>query len=184
MVIGACLFLSRTLWSQLGGFPEWLESIGEDLYLCCQARLRGFPVQVAAHSGYRHRQGASFGGNRVSGGQLQTTYRRRVLSERNKTYTLIVMTPGLFVWPLLALHLAALTIEGVVLSLLKRERTIWNKIYWPSITAPFRAWGLLSKQRRHEQTLRSVGLAQYLRTTRIYLRKLSLLWRHGAPHIG
>src|SRR6185312_7740799 len=40
MVIGACLFIPRKLWNSLGGFPEWLESIGEDLYLCCLARLR------------------------------------------------------------------------------------------------------------------------------------------------
>ena len=84
MVIGACLFLPRSLWADLGGFPEWLESIGEDLYLCCVARLRGRSVKVTGASGYRHRQGASFGGNRATAQGLQTTFRRRYLSERNK----------------------------------------------------------------------------------------------------
>jgi GT2 family glycosyltransferase len=184
MVIGACLFISQALWSQLGGFPEWLGSIGEDLYLCCQARLRGFPVQVTTNSGYRHRQGASFGGNRVALGQLHTTYRRRALSERNKTYTLIVMTPGHFMWPLLALHLVALAIEGMLLSLLKSDRAIWSKIYWPSIKASALEWKILKNQRRFEQIQRSVTLRQYLATMRIQLRKLSMLWRHGIPKIA
>src|SRR5688572_29007328 len=33
-VIGACLWCPRTAWHALGGFPEWMESLGEDLYLC------------------------------------------------------------------------------------------------------------------------------------------------------
>jgi GT2 family glycosyltransferase len=183
MVIGACLFLPRSLWTQLGGFPEWLGSIGEDLYLCCQARLRGFPVQVAPGSGYRHRQGMSFGGNRVALGQLRTTYRRRALSERNKTYTLLVMTPSILVWPLLFSHLIALALEGITLSLLKSDRTIWRQIYWPSIMAPARGWHMLKKQRHHEQMQRAVTLQHYLKTTRMRLRKLSMLRRHGIPDI-
>ncbi|HKU17794.1 MAG TPA: glycosyltransferase [Candidatus Saccharimonadales bacterium] len=184
MVIGACLLLPRTLWSQLGGFPEWFGSIGEDLYLCCQARLRGFPVQVATDSGYRHRQGASFGGNRATLGQLHTTYRRRALSERNKTYTLMVMTPSVFMWPLLALHLIVLALEGMVLSLLKSDRLIWSKVYWPSMTSLASSWSELRKQRRHEQIQRRIALHQYMKTTRMQLRKLSMLWRHGIPKIS
>jgi GT2 family glycosyltransferase len=183
MVIGACLFLPRTLWSQLGGFPEWLGSIGEDLYLCCQARLRGFPVQVTTGSGYSHRQGASFGGNRIALGQLHTTYRRRALSERNKTYALIVMTPGLFMWPLLVFHIATLAVEGIALSLLKSDKVIWSKIYWSSITASARAWSMLRKQRQYEQMQRCVTLRQYLKPTQLQLRKLSMLWRYGIPKI-
>ena len=95
MAIGACLWLPRNLWLALGGFPEWFESIAEDLMLCCQARLWGYPVQVAAKSYFRHRQGASFGGNRVDDNRLLTTYRRRRLSERNKTYVMIMCTPAL-----------------------------------------------------------------------------------------
>ncbi|MGH8215864.1 MAG: glycosyltransferase family 2 protein, partial [Rhodanobacteraceae bacterium] len=103
-VIGACLFVPRALWNELGGFPEWIESIGEDMYLCCLARLLGIPVEVTAGSGYRHRQGASFGGNRVDQGKLKTTYGRRALSERNKAAVMVVCTPSVWVWPLLALH--------------------------------------------------------------------------------
>ena len=50
MAIGACLWLPRNLWHELGGFPEWMESIAEDLYLCCLARTRGIPVQTTVSS--------------------------------------------------------------------------------------------------------------------------------------
>ncbi|MBS0556889.1 MAG: glycosyltransferase, partial [Proteobacteria bacterium] len=111
--IGACLFLPRQLWNDLGGFPEWIGSIGEDAFLCCLARLRGLQVSAATASGYRHRQGASFGGNRINDGKLSTTYRRRALSERNKTAVMVVCTPTWLVWPLLVLHVILLTLEGI-----------------------------------------------------------------------
>ncbi|MDI1246850.1 MAG: glycosyltransferase, partial [Rhodoferax sp.] len=76
MVIGACLWLPKSLWDELGGFPEWFESIAEDMYLCCRARLAGYAVRALAVSGYRHWQGKSFGGNRVANNRLASTFRR------------------------------------------------------------------------------------------------------------
>lgn len=101
MVMGACLWLPRALWEELGGFPEWLGSIGEDLYLCCRARLAGYPVRAVGRSGYRHRVGRSFGGGKVAAGRLATTLRRRALSERNKTFVMIVCQPALLLAVLL-----------------------------------------------------------------------------------
>ena len=40
-VHGACLWIPKSLWQELGGFPEWFGSVAEDLYLCCRARLAG-----------------------------------------------------------------------------------------------------------------------------------------------
>ena len=40
-VQGACLFIRRSAWMALGGFPEWMVSNVEDTYLCLLARLRG-----------------------------------------------------------------------------------------------------------------------------------------------
>ena len=116
MVIGACLWIGQDTWEQLGGFPEWFESIGEDLYLCSTARLGGRPVAVTGESGYRHRQGHSFGGNRVQGNKLSSSYRRRRLSERNKTYVLFVVTPTILMWPILGFHILLILIEGDHLS--------------------------------------------------------------------
>ena len=69
-VHGACLWIDKALWDELGGFPEWFGSVGEDLYLCCCARLAGYPVRALGNSGYRHRVGQSFGGGKAQAGKL------------------------------------------------------------------------------------------------------------------
>lgn len=182
-VIGACLFLPRALWNELGGFPEWLGSIAEDAFLCCLARLRGLPVCVLASSGYRHRQGASFGGNKLDDGKLSTTYRRRALSERNKTSVMVVCTPSWLAWPLLALHLMLLTIEGVLLAALKRDGRIWQDIYGDTIGGVARDFAVLRSRRRDVQNTRRVSLRAYWRAFAWMPRKLALLWRHGLPQV-
>lgn len=183
MGIGACLFLPRTLWHSLGGFPEWMGSLAEDLYLCGLARLRGHAVRVASGSGYRHRQGQTFGGNRTRDGRLDTTTRRRALSERNKTAAMMVLTPGAVLWPLLAMHLALLAAEGLALTLLLRSSAPWREIYSPAVLTPFRQRHLLSQNRRSAQAQRRVSVAGYFATTHWWPRKLSLLVRHGLPTI-
>jgi hypothetical protein len=64
------------------------------MYLCCVARLWGHPVRALPASGYRHWQGKSFGGNRVADNRLSTTFRRRALSERNKTFVMAMTRPS------------------------------------------------------------------------------------------
>ncbi|MBU3736560.1 MAG: glycosyltransferase, partial [Methylobacterium sp.] len=95
MVMGACLWIPAILWKEIGGFPEWFGSIGEDLYLCCVARLWGYPVRCAAASGYRHHVGHSFGGGKLREGKLVTSFQRRRLSERNKTFVMVITFPTL-----------------------------------------------------------------------------------------
>lgn len=181
MVIAACLWLERKVWNELGGFPEWIESIGEDMYLCCIARLQGRPVQVINASSYRHRQGASFGGNRVDGGRLQTTFRRRRLSERNKTAVMVISTPTVLVWPLLMVHVLGLVLEGGLLALFKRDDRVWKEIYRP--TLGFIATNLRQLQalRRQVQRVRRASLREYMRGVVFFPRKLSLLLRYGVP---
>lgn len=182
-VIGACLFLPRALWIELGGFPEWMGSIAEDMYLCCVARLRGFPVQAAAASGYRHRQGASFGGNKVEAGQLSTTYRRRAFSERNKTAVLIICTPTSLIWLLLAIHCTLLVFEGMVLALLKRDMRIWREVYMPTLSYVVNDVRDLSCRRYATQQTRRVSLARWRTGFTLMPRKLWLLLRYGLPRI-
>lgn len=183
MAIGACLFLPRALWNQLGGLPEWMGSLAEDLYLCGLARVRGHPVRVARGSGYRHRQGHSFGGNRVASGRLNTTLRRRALSERNKTSALVILSPGPIMWPLLGLHLALLAAEGVALTLLLRTLGPWRGVYSPAITSVFRQHRMLWALRRRVQSSRRISVAQYFATTHWWPQKLALLGKYGLPSI-
>jgi GT2 family glycosyltransferase len=183
MVIGACLFLPRLVWNELGGFPEWFESIGEDLYLCCLARLRGLPVQVAAASGYRHRQGASFSGNREDSIGLHSTFRRRRLSERNKTAVMLICTPGLLVWPQLAIHFCVALLESMVLAIWRHDLRILRDIYWAALRGILAHWSDLMRDRRCVQTTRVAGLGSLARCFTAMPYKVSMLLRHGFPKI-
>jgi len=183
MTIGACLWIARSTWNDIGGFPEWMQSIGEDLYVCCVGRLWGGPVLAAPASGYRHRQGASFGGNRADKASLNTTFRRRRLSERNKTAVLVVCTPGLYVWPLLAVHLCLLGTEGLLLALMKRHWGIFRDIYWPALTSPWRCARQWMPLRRCVQARRQVGVKSYFSMFVWRLRKLQLLTKFGIPTV-
>lgn len=183
MVIGACLFLPRDLWNEMGGFPEWIESIGEDLYLCCVARLSGHYVRVADRSGYRHRQGASFGGNRVTDNKLQTTYRRRRLSERNKLAVMLLCTPGPLAWLLWTIAILSLLVEGVALTMLRGNPRIWSEIYGPALSATFKSFADLRARRAKAQAIRTVSLSAYLRAFVPWPQKLRLAAKHGLPTI-
>ncbi|WP_246265995.1 glycosyltransferase family 2 protein [Aromatoleum diolicum] len=181
MVIGACLWIPLALWQELDGFPEWFESIAEDMYLCCRARLAGFPVHVTSISGYRHRQGISFGGNRATGGRLASTYRRRRLSERNKTFVLALCTPAPWIWLVLPLHLVALATEGALLAIAKREPRIWREIY----ANVYRSLMQKSEHLRHERTriqqTRASSAREYSNCFVPMPRKLELAVKHGLP---
>lgn len=181
-VIGACLWCPRELWHTLGGFPDWMESIAEDLYLCSIARLRGLPVRALRESGYRHRQGSTFGGNRADMG-LRTSINRRRLSERNKTRVLMLLTPGHVMWPLLVSHLIALSIEGLVLSLLRRDSMLLREIYSPAVLTPFREWSTLRERRHEVQAVRTISVTEWFTKVRWQLRKVTMLMRYGVPRV-
>lgn len=181
MVIGACLWIPKAMWQELGGFPEWFGSIGEDLYLCCLARLAGYPVRALGVSGYRHRVGASFGGGKVLGDRLATTFRRRALSERNKTFVMAICYPGpLLIW-LLPLHLALIHLEGLLLALVKRDSTIWHVIYAPLLPALWRQRQRLLALRRSAHSQRKAALLTWLAPFGWMPWKLRMLIRHGLP---
>jgi GT2 family glycosyltransferase len=183
MVIGACLWIPRSLWHRVGGFPEWFESIAEDMYLCCLARLAGYPVQCTVSSYYRHRQGSSFGGARVTGNRLASTYRRRRLSERNKTYVMVLCSPLARLWLTLPAHLLLLAVEGLVLALIKRDARFATEIYANVFTSLLREWPRLMVQRRPIQSGRSRDSGDYGSAFTWRLRKLDLLVRHGVPSV-
>jgi GT2 family glycosyltransferase len=184
IVIGACLWIPRTLWDEIGGFPEWFGSIAEDMYMCCVARLWGYPVRALPVSGYRHWQGKSFGGNRVADNRLSTTYRRRALSERNKSYVMVLTCPAPWFQFLFPLHLLLLTLEGMLLSTLKQNRRVWREIYGGCFRAIWREKTRLGEQRARIQGARRLGLLDYFSTFKFLPHKISLLLRHGIPGLS
>lgn len=172
MVIGACLWIPRKLWFELGGFPEWFESIAEDMQICCHARLAGFPVEVTQTSSYRHRQGNSFGGNRSSDGRLRTTYQRRRLSERNKTFVMAICTPAPFILLLMPIHILALLVEGIAIALAKHDLKIIKDIYIKALSSLIIKRKTILNERRSIQKLRHVSIKHYHKTFTKYPKKL------------
>jgi len=183
MVAGACLWLPRALWHELGGFPDWFGSIAEDLYLCCRARLAGHPVRALGISGYRHRVGQSFGGGKLRDGRLRSTFRRRALSERNRTCVMAMTCP----WPalivLVPLHLAILLIEGILLSLLRLDRRYLTEIYLPALAAPFSKLGLVREGRCGIMRRRRAVATDFFSAFVPVPHKLRMLLRHGLPRL-
>ena len=183
MVIGACLWIPKTLWDELEGFPEWFGSIAEDMYLCCRARLAGYAVRALTVSGYRHWQGNSFGGNRVANNRLVTTFRRRALSERNKTFVLVLTCPAPLFQLIFTIHLVSLVVEGLVLSLLKKNWQVCGDIYGACLRSLWHEKANLFRRRQQIQTVRTLPLRSFNAAFIWCPQKLRLLVRHGVPRI-
>ena len=183
MVMGACLWIDATLWDELGGLPEWFGSVGEDLYLCCRARLAGYPVRALGTSGYRHRVGTSFGGGKARSGKLSTTVRRRALSERNKTFVMVMTYPAPFMQLVLPVHLVLLLIEGTLLSILKGKLSCLREIYLPVLVELFRQRKLLTTGRRTIMQSRRLSNTDYFAPFDLLPYKLRMLIRHGLPRL-
>ena len=183
MVMGACLWIPKGLWDELGGFPEWFGSLAEDLFLCCLARLRGFSVTVLPESGYDHWVGRSFRGGKVVRNALQTSYRRRALSERNKTFAMLICYPPPASFVLIPLHLLVLAAEGLILSVLKRSMRVFSDIYWFSLESVWREKGRLAQLRRSTQSSRRIPCRSFFSVHTPMPHKLSMLLRYGLPGI-
>ena len=183
MVAGACLWIDKSLWEELGGFPPWFGSIGEDLYLCCRARRWGYPVRALGVSGYRHHVGASFGGGKTQGGKLSTSFRRRALSECNKTFVMAMCYPTPAMQLMLPLHIALLLLEGMVLSLVLGNSAFWRQIYWPIVPALVRQRHELKATRSAITSHTPPAKTRFFSAFNWLPHKLTMLLRHGLPTV-
>ncbi len=184
MIIGACMWLPKILWDKLGGFPEWFGSLAEDMYICCLARLFGYPVKALSESGFNHWVGRSLGGGKITQNKLlSTTMNRRRKSERNKTYVMIICYPSFSLWIALPLHILFLCIEGFILSLIKCEKKIWDKIYWNCFKEVWLRKNKLWKIRKLVQQSRHLSQLSFFSQFSVFPHKFRLLLKHGLPKI-
>lgn len=183
MVMGACLWCPKNVWNEIGGFPDWFETLAEDMYLCVAAWNRGVEVRVEPSSGYDHAVGRSLGGGKLVDKVLKTTYRRRALSERNKSYVMIIFLPTLLLLSILPLHILALVLEGLLLSLLKLDPRPWKKIYWPALRSLWLSRMILATARTEAQAKRRINSRQLLSLFTPIPYKLQMLLRHGVPRL-
>lgn len=183
-VMGACLWIPKYLWARIGGFPEWIGSIAEDIFLCLGAWHAGVGVRVIDGSGYDHVVGLSFGGGKVVAGKLNTTIRRRFLSERNRLCVLAVFCPALLMPLALPLQIVELIGEGVAISLLKRNMRFLREV---SLAAIASAWSLRSivadERRRMRKLFGAFPMRRWFDLVAIIPQKLRAVWRHGIPDV-
>ncbi|MFI4938987.1 MAG: glycosyltransferase [Burkholderiales bacterium] len=180
MVIGACLWLPRALWDELGGFPDWFGSLAEDMLLCCLARLYGYRVIALPRSGV----GKSLGGGKVLENRLSTKIARRAASERNKNYVMCLTYPAPYLQLLLPLHVFLLVFEGIILATLKRDPGLFRNIYLASVRALWQHRRLLASRRHDIQNRRKCGRTAFFIAFEWMPHKLRLLLRHGIPEIA
>jgi GT2 family glycosyltransferase len=183
MMIGACLWLPKTLWEIIGGFPEWFHTMHEDMYVCCMARLYGYPVEVIPQSGYKHWVGNSLGGGKVVNNRLFTPLKRRALSERNRIYVMVLCYPDPLFKIVFPFHILLLVLEGIMLSVLKKDLKVLNYLYLSSIRSFWKNRKKLFSNRYRIQKQRAINCRMFLSAVSPMPHKLKMLMKHGFPEI-
>ena len=181
MVIGACLWIPRRIWDCIGGFPEFLVTNAEDVYLCCAAKAMGYTVDVTKESGFRHRVGARLGGGRAGApGQFVLSRHRRYLSERNRLLVsriFLARWQRLLAWPA---HWAILLTEALVMACRARDTTL---LAYPYLQSQRDALRMLGKADEIRNRLKGSGegISGHIGPLVLVPSKLRLLIRHGLP---
>jgi len=183
MVIGACLWVPRTIWEEVAGFPDWFESLSEDMYLCMYAFILGYEIVALQKSGYYHKVGQSFGGGKLINDRMVTTFKRRRLSERNKSYVMFLFFPSILLYSVFPIHLLLLLSEGLLLSLFKWDAKVLSNIYLLALIDIWKQKTLLYKLRNAIQKKRTIGFNKFLTVFTLFPVKLKMLIKHGIPTI-
>ena len=184
MITGACMFLSKELWEEIGGFPEYFEMLAEDLYVSCVARLMGYPVKAIHLSGFSHWVGKNIGGGKITENKgLATTITRRRLTERNKTFVMIISYPIVGALVVFPLHIFALMTEGLLLALVKLDFSLFNKIYWNCVRQVYQRREQLEADREKRQKAKRISFSDFYTPFSLVPYKLKMLLRHGFPKI-
>ncbi|MCK5687275.1 glycosyl transferase, partial [bacterium] len=109
---------------------------------------------------------------------------RRALSERNKTFVMLICYPASALFFLFPTHIFLFFLEGMLLSLLKQEKKIWQNIYWNCFKELFKNKKLLQKK-RHQAIIgqNNIKLFSFLGLFSFMPHKLLMLAKHGLPKI-
>ncbi len=183
MIMGACLWLPKSMWDEVGGFPEWLHTMHEDMYICCMARLYGYPVRVVLPSGYKHWVGKSLGGGKVVQSRLSTPLKRRALSERNRLFVMVLCYPNPIFSIILPLHILLLLFEGLMLAVIKKDVKPLDSIYLSALRAFWKNRKALFNIRRKIQKQNRITSKHFLGAVSPIPHKLRMLIKHGIPEI-
>jgi GT2 family glycosyltransferase len=96
LVTGACTLVRADLFSEIGGFDEGIDYLGDDLSLCWRAHIAGARVIVAPDARVRHRQSIGRRGP-IDARRLRSRHRLRVLLSSYSVPSLVFALPRLAV---------------------------------------------------------------------------------------
>ena len=181
MLGGSLVFLKKSLWEELGGFPAYFGSMAEDMLLCCKARLAGHELCCVDKSGYLHWVGRTFAGGKVKNNSLYFSPIRRRLSERNKTYVMLICHPLPILILLLPLHLLLLLVEGCIMALIKKNFRLLSDIYLNVYKSIFENRSVLMRDRKTIQGKRVISTSMFFKPFSPLPHKLGLLLKYGIP---
>jgi GT2 family glycosyltransferase len=181
MVMGACLWVPVNLWTRIGGFPVWFDTIAEDAYLCCYARLLGYRICVPSESGFLHIIGHSLGGGKSEDGKLKISVRRRYLSERNRVFMQWLFYPAWLLPFTTIINIFLLSIEAVVISIVNRRISLIYDIYIKSQFDAFAAIGTVRRIRRVAMASREISFSRFFSAFTLIPQKARLLLSSGLP---
>lgn len=119
----------------------------------------------------------------MADGKLTTTFRRRALSERNRTFVMAITCPTPVVYFLLPLHLLLQLAEGTLLSLLRLDVRYFFTIYLAAVVAVVQHHHLLRTERRKISRIRRLASTDFFKVFVRVPHKLRMLWRHGLPQV-
>lgn len=184
MIIGACLWIPKSLWHELGGFPEWFHTLAEDMHLCCLARLKGYSVKAISASGFFHWVGKSIGGGKIIKKRLSSSMNRRKLSELNKTYVMILCFPKPVFQLIFPLHILLLIFEGIAISLIKKDINIFNTIYLNLLKSLWKNKKKLAAARKKCQSAENIRISKFFNAFVFMPYKLKMLTKFGIPKLS
>lgn len=167
---GACFFIRRDVFHDLGGFDAYHFMFFEEIDLCWRAWLRGFRVGIVPQAIIFHKAGGTIGSSLVEGERHSSSRQKRWLTHRNQFATMLknYSTPALFfILPLFA----TLTVGEVVLLMVTGQRSVVTQAY-------LRAWRDLFRSRAHILTVRRTVQASRTVDDRFILRRMQ--WKLAA----
>ena len=181
-VTGACLWIPRKVWDEIGGFPPG-SNRSPRISICAMP-----PDYSATLSSY-WRNPASITGSGAIWGRKDRIRRTGInhppprLSERNKTWVMMICYPLPMLLLILPIHGVLLAIEAIALL---TTGTRWNKIRSIYLSLPVSLMAHSARvmgARRHIQRNRQAPFGQYLHRFRLLPWKLVMLLKHGMPKL-
>jgi len=84
---------------------------------------------------------------------------------------------------ILPLHLLLLTLEGMLLSIIKQDKSLWSDIYWKCFKGVVKNRRNLLTARKHVQSKKKISGIAFGRYLLHVPRKLTMLLKYGLPTV-